>query len=268
MTILFSMMPGLAHAWMSNSTAILCLLITGVVAAPLMLLKSRVINIIGSVLYGLLTVAWGWYVLAMGYWEGTWFLNKASTPSITMLALNWGLAVLFPVLTMVCRPKPLKKGEKIRVGQFNMLVIVMGMAYGIAFLMIRFWQLNLWATMVFLGLPILYLLTIWLKAKVTPSTALMSIPSAMVALLVLVSAVRQSMAVSMILAVVIDIVLLVVIVYTFGKVGSFLGLDQLFTKYSTSSSSGGSTIGSYNALDDIREKNTIEKNSVWRRDGI
>ena len=57
-------------------------------------------------------------------------------------------------------------------------------------------------------------------------------------------------------------------VYTFGKVGSFLGLDQLFTKYSTSSSSGGSTIGSYNALDDIREKNTIEKNSVWRRDGI
>jgi hypothetical protein len=138
-----------------------------------------------------------------------------------MLALNWGLAVLFPVLTMVCRPKPLKKGEKIRVGQFNMLVIVMGMAYGIAFLMIRFWQLNLWATMVFLGLPILYLLTIWLKAKVTPSTVLMSIPSAMVALLVLVSAVRQSMAVSMVLAVVIDIVLLVVIVYTFGKVGVF-----------------------------------------------
>ena len=267
MTILTSMMPELAHAWMSNSTVMLCLLIIGIVAAPLMLLKSRVTNIIGCILYGLLAIAWGWYVLAMGYWDGTWFLNKATAPTTTLWAINIGLAVLFPILTMICRPKPLKKGEKIRVGQFNMLVIVMGMAYGIALLMIRFWQLDIWATVVFLGLPILYLLTIWLKAKVTPSTVLMSIPSAVVALLVLVFAVRQSMAVSMILALVIDIVLLVVIVYTFGKVGSFLGLDQLFTKYSTSSSSGGSST-SFNVLDDIREKNTADKNSVWRKDGI
>ena len=261
------MIPGLAHAWMSNSTAMLCLLIAGIVAAPLMLLKSRVTNIIGCILYGLLAIAWGWYVLAMGYWDGTWFLNKATAPSTTLWAIFIGLAVLFPFLTMICRPKPLNKGNRLRVGQFNMLVIVMGMAYGIAFLMIRFWQLDIWATLVFLGLPILYLLTIWLKAKVTPSTLLMSIPSAVVALLVLVSAVRQSMAVSMVLAVVIDIVLLVVIVYTFGKVGSFLGLDQLFTKYSTTSSSGGSSLN-YNALDDIREKKTIDKNSVWRKDGI
>ena len=268
MTMLSSMIPGLAHAWMSNSTVVLSLLIIGIVAAPLMLLKSRVTNIIGCILYGLLTIAWGWYVLAMGYWDGTWFLNKATAPTTTLWAINIGLAVLFPILTMICRPKPLNKGNRLRVGQFNMLVIVMGIAYGIAFLMIRFWQLDIWATVVFLGLPICYLLMVWLKAKVTPSMVLMSIPSAMVALLVLVSAVRQSMAVSMILALVIDIVLLVVIVYTFGKVGSFLGLDQLFTKYSTSSSSGGGTAGSYNVLDDIREKNTIEKNSVWRRDGI
>ena len=267
MTILISMMPSLSHPWMGNSTAMLCLLIIGILAALLMKLKYRIPNIIGSIIYGILALVWGWYVLALGYWDGTWFLNKASATSTTMWALNLGLAILFPVLTLVCRPNPLKKGQKIRIGQFSMLVIVISMAYGLAILLIRFWQLNVWASVLFLGLPTLYLLVIWLKAKVTPYTLLMSIPAAVVATLVLFSAVRQSMAVSMVLAVVIDIVLLVVIVYTFGKVGSFLGLDQLYDKNSTTSSSGGSST-SFNALNDIREKNTMEKNSVWRRDGI
>ena len=254
------MVPELDYPWMDNGTVILVLLVAGIIAAPLAKLKWTFPNIIGYVLYGGLAIAWGWYVLARGYWDGGWFLSREAAPSLTDFILRWVVTVLFPLLTLICRPR-LRRGNKIRLGQFNLLVILMGLAYAVALLMIRFWQLNTWATVVFAGLPALYVLLL-LFSGVSAPTLLMSIPSAIVATLVAVSAIRQSMAVSMVFALVLDAALLVLAVVAFAKIGEYIPLADL--KTSNTSSGGGSSIGKYDARADIQWKNWLDNQTLWK----
>lgn len=254
-----AMAPELTQAWMSNGMVLLCLLGAGIVAALLIKLKPRFFHIIGAVVFGILAVAWGWYVLACGYWDGGWFLNKSLEESAIPCWLFWVAAGLFPLAMLICRPSPEITAQKMRWGQFNMLVILIGLAYAVAILMIRFWQLNTWATVVFVGLPALYVLLL-LFARVSALTLLMSIPSAIVATLVAASAIRQSMAVSMIFALILDVFLLIIAVITFANIGQVIPDMKTYKTNST----GGAVVTKYDALQDIRDRNWNNEHSVWK----
>ena len=245
--------PELAQTWMSDSRVLIALLAAGIVAALLVKLKWSFSKVIGYVLYGALAVIWGWYVFSLGYWDGAMFLGKSASPSKTLIILKWVFAILFPIMTLICRPAPKKKGVKLRWGQFNMLVVVMCLAYAAALLMVNHWHLNLWADVVFFGLPLLYVLLLLAAAHVTAANLLMGVPAAVVASLVAVAAVRLSTAASIVFAIVIYAVLGIALIATIANLGGLLGLDKM--PDAPSGWDHTATKLNYNALDDIRERN-------------
>lgn len=227
---------------LASQELLLAMLAAGIVAALLMKLKWVFTRVIGLVLYGVIAVYWGWYVFSSGYWEGALCLDNP---------LKWALAILFPVVTLICRPAG--KGGKLRLTQFSVLVIVMGLAYLASVLMVNYWQLNLWAGVVFFGLPLLYVLLLLLVARVSVSNLLMGLPAAMVALLVCIGALRQSTAAGIVFTIIVYIVLGVVFIMTVANIGGLFGLDK--SLIITTHSGPSATKLNYNPLDDIKERN-------------
>ena len=243
--------PELVQTWMSDYRVLIALLSAGIIAALLIKLKWSFSKVIGYIIYGALAVIWGWYVFSLGYWDGALFLEKS--------ILKWVLAILFPVVTLICRPEAGKKGVKLRWGQFNMLVTVICLAYLAAVLMINYWHLTLWAGVVFFGLPLLYVLLLLAAARVTLANLLMGVPAAVVASLVAVAAVRLSTAASAVLAIVIYAVLGIAFIATVANLGGLLGLDKNPAPQSGSGSSASATKLNYTPLEDIKERNWKEQ---------
>ena len=251
--------PDKAASWMHDSHAILFLLGFGIVAAVLTWIPNRWMRIAGLVCYAVLAVAFGWYVCAIGYWQGDWFLDKAAAPTMHMV-LRWGMALLFSALTLIVMPIDTSKSASISWGQFNSLVILSMLSYLACLLVIFLGKSALWAAIALVALPSCYMFMLWGRASVSFSSLLMSIPSSIVATIVGVSVVRQSIAASIIFGIIFNIVFWVGAICMFGSIGSWLGLDKTTETISHGSSGGSST--SFNLREWVNELRNIQK-SAW-----
>lgn len=238
--------PDLAPMWI-NGHVMIAILSAGILAALLMKLKWGFTRVIGLVLYGVQTFFWGWYSFSFGYWDGAMFMYKP---------VLWVLAILFPLATFICRPAPAGKGTKLGLRQFSLLVILIALAYLAAVLMVSYWELHLWADVVFFGLPLLYLLLLLLAGHVSVDNLLMGIPAAMVTLLIAISAVRQSTGASIVLSLAIYAVLGIVLIFTLAGLGSVIGDTPTVRGSSTTA-----TNLHYDPLEDIRERNRRNQNN-------
>lgn len=255
--------PDYIQAWMTEPRAWMVLLVVGIVAAILMWYRNYWINAIGIVLNIALIAAWGWLVCAMGYWEGSWFLARSPELPLWHWILRIALLILYPAVSLIFSPGPHGKhvhpdSSRMRWGQFNILVIIIGLSYLASIMMMYFWERNVWSIVAFAALPVLYMLALLGKAHVNFSSLFACIPASIVASLTLVGVLRQSMAVSAIFAYIIYGIVLIAVIVVFAKIGSALGLDQE-TKTIGSSSSGG-TYGSFDARAYGRSLDFIRKN--------
>lgn len=240
------LLPDYMQPWMTDPRSWMVLLIVGIVAAILMWYRNYWVNAIGIVLNIALIAALGWYVCAMGYWEGSWFLARSPEQPLWNWILRIALIILYPAISLFFRPGPHGKNvhpdsTKMRWGQFNMLVIVICLSYLASVLMMHFWERNVWSVVAFAALPVLYMLVLLGKAHVNFSSLFTCIPACIVASLTLVGVMRQSTAVSAIFAYIIYGIVLVAVIVAFAKIGSALGLDKETKTIGTSSSGGTNT---------------------------
>lgn len=254
----FALAPDKAASWMHDSHAMLFLLGLGIVAAVLTWIPNRWVRIAGLVCYAALAVAFGWYVCAVGFWNGDWFLDKAAAPILQMV-LRWGMTLLFPAITLIVMPMDTPKSSSISWGQFNSLVILNILSYFACLLVIFLGKPLLWATIALVALPLCYMFMLWVRASVSISSLLMSTPSSIVATIVGVSVVRQSIAVSIVFGIIFNIVFWVGVICMFGSIGSWLGLDKTTETISHGNSGGSNT--SFNLREWVNEWRNIQKSS-------
>ena len=167
------LLPDYMQPWMTDPRSWMVLLIVGIVAAFLMWYRNYWVNAIGIVLNIALIAALGWYVCAMGYWEGSWFLARSPEQPLWNWILGIALMILYPAISLIFRPGPHGKNvhpdsAKMRWGQFNMLVIVICLSYLASVLMMHFWERNVWSVVAFAALPVLYMLVLLGKAHNPP----------------------------------------------------------------------------------------------------